>query len=188
MLFHITAVILNTNLNWKKGKSFKTFQLNMHYIYSLGIKWQRHFWVNMFSLIWTYEGETNMGNEKHVLPGGTTWGHPDSNTMWMPGGKHSGWVPDWGDIETPTQCECLEEGTVVGFQTEGGIFTALRWCTRIANYYIYCQRMYHENAIEFLSISYRAKEQTKNRNICFYMCSRTTWWVSVFIWTHSRYN
>ncbi len=68
------------------------------------------------------------------------------------------WWNNLGDIQTPTQCECLEENILFGFQTEGDIFTVRNFCILIAKYHIYCQRIHIENRIIFFSISYRIKE------------------------------
>ncbi len=55
------------------------------------------------------------------------------------------WWNNLEDIQIPTQCECLEENILFGFQTEGDIFTVLNFC------------IHNENGF-FFSIPYTIKE------------------------------
>ncbi len=48
------------------------------------------------------------------------------------------WWNNLGDIQIPTQYECLEENILFGFQTEGNIFKVLSICILIAKYHTYC--------------------------------------------------
>ncbi len=74
---------------------------------------------------------------------------PKENEFWN---TFFTWWNNLGNTQIPTQCECLEENILFGFQTEGGIFTVLNFCILIVNYHIYCQRIHNENGIIFFSI------------------------------------
>ncbi len=72
-----------------------------------------------------------------------------------------------GDIQIPTQCECLEENILFGFQTEEDIFTVLNFCILIAKYHIYCQRIHNENGINFFQYFIELKNKLRiERYIC----------------------
>ncbi len=81
--------------------------------------------------------------------------------------------PRWnnlGDIQIPTQCECLEENILFGFQTQGDIFTVLNFCILISKYHIYCQRTHKENGINFC---YSLIELKNKNRIERYICTST---------------
>ncbi len=46
---------------------------------------------------------------------------PNENQFWN---TFVTWWNNLGDIQIPTQCECLEENILFGFQTEGDIFSS----------------------------------------------------------------
>ncbi len=80
------------------------------------------------------------------------------------------WWNNLGDIQIQTQCECLEENILFGFQTEGDIFTVLNFCILIAKYHIYCRRIYNENRI--ILVQYLIELKNKLR-IERYICTST---------------
>ncbi len=94
-------------------------------------------------------------NERNLLVLPRNWPYytfflfwPNENEFWN---TFSTWWNNLGDIQIPTQCECLEENILFGFQTEPDIFTVLNFCILIAKYHIYCQRIHNENGINFFN-------------------------------------
>ncbi len=77
------------------------------------------------------------------------------------------WWNNLGYIQIPTQCECLEENILFGFQTERDIFTVMNLCILIAKYHINCQRIHNENVIIFFQYLIELKNKLRiERYIC----------------------
>ncbi len=77
------------------------------------------------------------------------------------------WWNNLGDIQIPTQRECLEENILFVFQTKGEIFKVLNFCILIAKYDNYCQRICNENRIIFFQDIIELKNRLRiERYIC----------------------
>ncbi len=72
----------------------------------------------------------------------------------------STWWNHLGD-KAPTQCDCLEENILFGFQTKEDIFTVLNLCILIAKYHIYCQRIHNKNVIIFFQYLLELKNKLR---------------------------
>ncbi len=77
------------------------------------------------------------------------------------------WWNTLGDITISPDYESLEECIVFGFQSKGEIFDVINYCILLGKYYIYCQKIHKNNAIDFYEYLIQLRYKLRiERNIC----------------------
>ena len=77
------------------------------------------------------------------------------------------WWNRVSDIQIPPEFDSLQESILFGFQSKADVFLVLNFCVLLAKYYIYRQKMYYNNNVDFYDFLKELRYKlTIEKNIC----------------------